>query len=351
MGIATRGTHGGGKRLTPTPPNLADRRRVLLGLGAAGLAGCSGAEGGRPVSRLLLGGAAGGNSDAFVRLFVIHLQRLTGRTIIVENEPRAGGMLAAERLSRAAPDGRTVGFVPPALIHLTLLGQMKASAPLTDFGWLAGVGADRRVLAVNRQGAVADFQALLRRTRPLIMASSTTTSPNYVEAMIVRHLTGAPMRPVPGYDGGARNLAFASGEVQGIVAGMDAMGGLLQAPGARLVLRLNDREIAGHVDLPTLATFARGQDAPPLMELIEVCASLGRMFALPPGAPAAVLDGWRSDCLRVIADPGFRTAAAAQDFTLETVAGAVIQQTLARILDPRAATAAALARALDTRSV
>ncbi|WP_421932512.1 Bug family tripartite tricarboxylate transporter substrate binding protein [Phenylobacterium sp.] len=331
------------------PSGRATRRAVLAFGTAAGLSACHPRKSG-PV-RLIVGADAGGGNDDFSRLFARHLQRLTGLTLQVENEGRAGGKLAADLLSRARPDGRTLAFLPAGLLYEQLLEGASGATDYRRFSWLGGVGADRRVLLVSRQSRVTSFSEVLARQKPLLLPSTSAASANYIEPMIIRHLTGAPLKPVPGYRGGARNLAVLSGEGDGMVGGLDGMGALLEAPGSRLILRLNDRPLPPATPQaseppPLLAAFARGEDATDLLYLVETYATLGRMFALPPGAPAGLLAEWRAHLDGVLADPAFRAEAAKRGYTLEKLSGGEVQQALTRVLDAAGSIAGALRRAL-----
>ncbi len=321
-------------------------RRGALGLvGASSLAACARVGATRPV-RLIIGTAAGGGNDGFSRLFAQHLQRLTGQAVQAQNEGRAGGRLAASQLLQANADGSVMAFLPTPLIYENLLSDANQTLDLTQFRWLGGIGADRRVLVVNRQSGVTSFGQLITRPRSLVLAASSTSSSSYVEPRIVSHLTGARLKPVPGYSGGARNLAVLSGEADGVVGDLASLGPVLQTPGSRVVLRLNEITEAASAAAPGLASLAKGPDAPPLLALIAATAGLGRMFALPPGTPAAILRQWRSHLDRVVADSEFRAAATARGFALERVTGGEVEVTLRRLFAPSSPVGPALRRAM-----
>src|ERR1043165_6660566 len=49
----------------------------------------------------------GSGADVLVRYFAEKVRPLTGRTVIVENKPGAGGHIALEYVARSKPDGIT----------------------------------------------------------------------------------------------------------------------------------------------------------------------------------------------------------------------------------------------------
>ena len=57
--------------------------------------------------RYLIGGAAGGVSDIFLRICENRLRETLGQPMVIDPRPGAGGMLAVEMTARAAPDGYT----------------------------------------------------------------------------------------------------------------------------------------------------------------------------------------------------------------------------------------------------
>jgi tripartite-type tricarboxylate transporter receptor subunit TctC len=82
---------------------------VAIGAGLAGAAAAQGAWPERPI-RILVSFPAGGSSDAMARIVQPGLEKRLGQTIVIENRPGAGGMIAIDAVAKAAPDGYTVGL-------------------------------------------------------------------------------------------------------------------------------------------------------------------------------------------------------------------------------------------------
>jgi tripartite-type tricarboxylate transporter receptor subunit TctC len=96
---------------------------MLVAAAVAAVAGSTGAQvrGTAPVT-IIVGFAPGGPTDYIARLIAGPLKSALGRPVVIENRPGAGGMIAAEDLKRAAPDGNTLMMAPmfvPVLAPLT----------------------------------------------------------------------------------------------------------------------------------------------------------------------------------------------------------------------------------------
>src|SRR4029078_2631880 len=75
---------------------------VALGVGVAPFAGWSQAA--RTI-KIVIAVQPGGTIDTLSRVLADHVGKTNGATLIVESRPGAGGIIAAETVARAAPDG------------------------------------------------------------------------------------------------------------------------------------------------------------------------------------------------------------------------------------------------------
>jgi len=315
------------------------RRGFLAAVGASTLTACG--RGGSERVRILCGSGAGAASDALVRLFARHLGRF-GVKASVENVPRGGGQIAARTLTRAPNDGSVMAILPTSLLYAQLLAPAAVEWDLASLSWLGGFGMDHRALIVTGKSGVHRFEDLLTRPRPLIVSSSTSIGQGVYEAAIIRYLTGARLQIVPGFTGGARLLALISGEVEGTVSALDGAAAVLDIPGTRILLRVNDLPLppgiprSAGVDVPKLRDFCRNSpDDEPLLALTETHNRLGRIMALPPHTPAAVLERQRALFTKVLADAEFREEAARQHVLIEHMPGAEIAALLDDVLRTR----------------
>jgi len=145
----------------------------------------------RPV-RLVVPYAPGGNVDVATRIVAARLQEFLGQPFVVENKPGAGGMIAADFVAKAAPDGTTffIGANGPLLFMPVITGH-------TGFDWqdeFVAVGAlsfTPLVLQVRPDlgvKTVSEFFDLTRK-RDLNMGSGGAGSTNHLVSELLQSLT------------------------------------------------------------------------------------------------------------------------------------------------------------------
>jgi tripartite-type tricarboxylate transporter receptor subunit TctC len=115
----------------------------------------------KPV-QVVVGFPPGGGTDIFARALAQAMQASLGQPVVVENRPGAGGVVASQAISAAAPDGYQllVGSTSTQIIA-PLLFAKRPYDPIADFtpiAHFAGVGI---VLVANPKAPYDDFRQFL----------------------------------------------------------------------------------------------------------------------------------------------------------------------------------------------
>ena len=153
----------------------------------------------RPIT-LLHGFAPGGSADALARVLSASLGSLLGQTTLVEPRPGAGGMVGSAALSRAAPDGYTLGLITGGHAVAAAFGRNITFDPVDGFTWISRVVEFGFVIAVRADHPAQDLRSLLQSAnRPggLTFGSAGVGSTHHLAGELLGAMSGAPLVHVP----------------------------------------------------------------------------------------------------------------------------------------------------------
>jgi len=93
--------------------------------------------------------APGGGNDTLCRTIAAKLTLSLKQQVIVENRAGANGVIGTEAVSRAAPDGYTIGLIPSGHAVNAAIRTNLPFDPVRDFTTISLVGSSPLVLAVH----------------------------------------------------------------------------------------------------------------------------------------------------------------------------------------------------------
>lgn len=251
-------------------------------------------SGERPL-HILVGFAPGGTTDVLARLIAERITRATGRTVIIENRPGAGGRIAAADLKRAAADGNTLLLTPMVTIVLApLVSRRLQYDPLTDFAPVAHVADFQNVFAVKVDHParnIAEFVAGVkaRGGGASFGTAAAGSQPHFFGAMIAA-ATGIELVHVP-FKGAAPLAAdIASGQIEAGISGLSDFLALHRAGRLRIIAT------SGASRSPLLP------DVPTFQEQGFTAMQTNGWLALyaPAGTPKPTIDRWSKDVVQVV---------------------------------------------------
>jgi tripartite-type tricarboxylate transporter receptor subunit TctC len=128
--------------------------------------------GGKTV-RMVVGYGPGGGYDAYARMVAPHLSKVLGASVVVENQPGAGGLVALNRIYTAAPDGLTMMIVNGTGAALSQLTEMAGVRfDLAQFGYLGTVSASPWMWLVGPASTIKTPQDAMKLGKRMNWAAS-----------------------------------------------------------------------------------------------------------------------------------------------------------------------------------
>ncbi len=168
----------------------------------------------RPI-KLIVPFAPGGNTDAIARITAEKLSKIIDQPLIVDNKAGANGMIAANYVAKAAPDGYT--FMMAAMPILAILPVITKTGyePIKDFEPVSIVGTNPFVLAISKSVPANNLKEFVNyvKSNPgkLNYASGGSGSVSHLSAVLFVNRAGLDMTHVS-YKGGGPAVADLLGD-------------------------------------------------------------------------------------------------------------------------------------------
>jgi tripartite-type tricarboxylate transporter receptor subunit TctC len=252
--------------------------------------------------KVLVGFPPGGGTDAIARILADKLKDQLGVPVVVENRAGAGGLIAAQALKVAAPDGNTFFLSHDHTISiLPLVMKNPGFEPARDFVAVAGFATFVNALAVSGgtpAKSVNEYVAWVRNQgagKGTVGIPAPASVPEFLVKVIGQKyaldLQGAP------YRGSAPMMADMLGNQIG--AGVASVPDFIENHKAGKVRIVAVLGAARQAVLPEVPTFAElGLNG------FEDVPYYG--FFAPAGTPKAAIDKFSEALAKVLAQPEVR---------------------------------------------
>ena len=295
--------------------------------------------------RINVGFAAGGGYDTYARLLSRHLGRhIPGNpTIIVDNMPGAGSLIAANHLFRVAkPDGLTLAHFNGVLFLGQVLGQPGIEFDSRKFELIGAAVKEDVACAMTKASGITSLEKWMAAKTPVKLGGVAPGAAPDNTARILKAALGLPIQLVSGYKGTADiRLAAEAGEVAGACWAWDSMKvtwrQALDAGDAVPVLQVVAKKFPDLPNVPLAITFAKTDEARQLIQVgVQYAGAFARPFGLPPGTPKERVQALRRAFQETLRDNALVAEAEKTKLTLDLVTGEELEKMVADVftLDP-----------------
>lgn len=251
--------------------------------------------------RMVIPLAAGSAVDNAARVLTQKMAEGLGQPIVAENIAGSSGLIGAERVARAAPDGYTLGgFNDSVLTMIPHIYPRMPWNPLTDFEPLSLAATIEWGLIVKPDSPYRTAEDLLATARAqpgkLNYSSGGNGSPQHIAMALFATRAGLSLLHIPYKGATPAAVAVASGEVDAGMQGLGTVTSLIQAGKLRLLAVSSGKRLAQYPGVPT----------------VDEAALKGFFFdswfamVLPAGTPKEIVERLHAEMTKALADPATR---------------------------------------------
>ena len=232
-------------------------RRNLLVAGAALPSLCMAqAYPAKPV-RIVVPFGAGGIADLTARAIGQKLGDVLQQSVVIENRPGAGGVVAGEAVARAEPDGHTLLLMSNATAVSAGLFKTLPFDAQKDFAPVATLGFFDIAILANGNSRFQTLQELLAHARAnpgkLNVASINIGSTQHLAAELLKTTAGIDVQVVPFNGSPAVLTALRGGQVDAAVEILGPMMGQIASKAVRPLAVMGATRSTSLPEVPTVA--------------------------------------------------------------------------------------------------
>jgi tripartite-type tricarboxylate transporter receptor subunit TctC len=206
--------------------------------------------------RMILPFPPGGPADIMARLVAKRVGFAGGPTMVVETHPGAASEIGTELVSRAAPDGDTLGIVSPSLVVLPYFRKLNYD-PLKDFTPICELATFPPLLVVNSQSPYHSLADLINaaHARPGVLTLGTIEVGSVTQLVfaMLKQATNADITFVPftGYTPAIQ--AVIGNQITAALADYSSLQAELQSGRLRALATTASKRVSALPNVPTVA--------------------------------------------------------------------------------------------------
>lgn len=278
--------------------------------------------------QMFVGSAVGSGYDINARAVARHYGRhIPGSpSVIVQNQPGAGGLIMTNSLANTAPkDGTAIGATINGVPTAHLLQPSAVRFDPTKLNWIGSSNRDLQVFYVWHDVPVHKLEDIL--TKEIVVGATTRGTSTVDFPLVANKILGLRLKIVSGYSGTAQiHKAMESGEVQGVPALAWASLRTLNSDWLankkiKILAQWNMPPRDELADVPSVSSLAKSDIDRAALRLLTSRLEAGRPFLAPANVPADRVAALRQAFDQTMKDPAFLTEATKLNLDISPMTG------------------------------
>jgi tripartite-type tricarboxylate transporter receptor subunit TctC len=253
----------------------------------------------RPI-RFVVGYAPGGAADITARMVAQKLSMALGQQVVVDNRPGAGGIVAAETVAKADPDGYTLLHLNQGNAVSAVLFKSLPYDTLKDFAPVSAMGFFDILVLANKGSPLASVRDVIAMARAnpdkLNIGTVAVGSGQHMAASLFKAMSGLNLTLVPFKSTPALMAALKGNDIQVAFEMTAPTRGLVRGGELKVLAVSSAKRFSGMPDVPTIQESG--------MPGYQVSAWNG--VAAPARTPAAVIERLNREIRAALAQPDVR---------------------------------------------
>ena len=252
----------------------------------------------RPM-RMVIPFTTGGGNDIVGRIVAAKMSEGLGQPVVVENRPGAQGVIAAENVAKAAPDGHSILMGPSGTMTINPAIYSKLPyATLRDFAPVTMIGLYSLILIVNPSLPVHTVRELIdyAKARPTQVNYGSTSGLFQLASELFNQQAGTRFQHIPYKGAGDMLTAVLSGELTMVLADPVSAAGALKSGKVRGLAITGAARHPSWPDMPTMAEAG--------LAGMDITIWFG--LFVPAGTPMPIVQRLHQEVVRILALPDVR---------------------------------------------
>jgi tripartite-type tricarboxylate transporter receptor subunit TctC len=265
-------------------------------------------------------------------------------TIIVDNMPGAGHMVAANHIYRVAkPDGLTIAHFTGYLVWNQIFKKPGVEFDIRKFEWLGAPVKEDSVIALHKSSGITSMEKWMNAKTPVKFGGFIPGSGSFdIVPLVLKETLGLPVKVVFGYKGAAEiRLAAESGEVAGAAFLWDSVKATwtkaIDSGDVAIVLQNVPKPFPDLPNVPLAINFAKTDEARLLIDVaVHKPTVFSRPLLMPPGTPKDRVQILRDAFQETLRDKELLAEAAKSRLGIDPVTDKEVQESIDSVfkLDP-----------------